>query len=89
MGPDSGVLSASHTDLVELFTQGQIIQGGKMEESHSLTTRYDFSMAVSFFFFPPLQPCTHFENTSFKTITFSDLLLLLLNSPLQKGFFTT
>lgn len=53
MGPDSGVLSASHTDLVELFTQGQIIQGGKMEESHSLTTRYDFSMAVSFFFPPP------------------------------------
>lgn len=90
VGPDSGVLSASHTDLVELFTQGQIIQGGKMEESHSLTTRYDFSMAVSFFFFFfSLQPCTHFENTSFKTITFSDFLLLLLNSPLQKGFFTT
>lgn len=89
MGPDSAVLCASHTNVVEVFTWGQIIQGGKMEESHPLKSRCNFSMAVShcfpFFFF--LQPGTHFENASSKTIKFSEEIFFCY-SLFQKGLHT-
>lgn len=54
-GSDSqAVLSASHTDLVEPFTSGQIIQGVKMEESHPLKldviSPLQFPTALHFFF---------------------------------------